>query len=90
MSIKCYLTSLLATEKAQVIWINATLKGYVVKLVLYEVVGLASLPLTDQHHVGIAPVFEHTRQKPLEGEEETRENYGATRYNLQHPALIFL
>lgn len=48
-------------------------------LLLCKVVDLASLPLADQHHVGIAPVFEHTRQDPLEGEEETRENYGATR-----------
>lgn len=40
---------------------------------------LAGLPLTDQHHVGIAPESEHTRQDPPEGEEETRENYGATR-----------
>ncbi len=39
---------------------------------------LASLPLADQHHVGIAPVFEHTRQDSPEGEEETGENYGAT------------
>lgn len=35
-------------------------------------------PLADQHHVGIAPVFEHTRQESPEGEEQTGENYGAT------------
>lgn len=45
---------------------------------LRKVMNLNSLPLADQHHVGIAPVFEHTRQDPPEGEEETGENYGAT------------
>lgn len=45
---------------------------------LCKVMNLDSLPLADQHHVGIAPVFEHTRQDPPEGEEETGENYGAT------------
>ena len=44
------------------------------------------LPLADQHHVGIAPVSEHTGQDPPEGEEETRENYCAASQNLQHPA----
>lgn len=38
----------------------------------------APLPLADEHHVGIAPVLERTRQESPEGEEETGENYGAT------------
>lgn len=50
----------------------------VVVLVLLNQMNLASLPLADQHHVGIAPVFKYTRQDPPEGKEETGKNYGAT------------
>lgn len=36
------------------------------------------LPFADQNHVGIVPVFKHTRQDSPEGEEKTGENYSAT------------